>query len=264
MDVHRAADGVDAGVEISRVGEREAGPEQQLVGRGRQLGGAAVERAGLDRLVGGHQLVAAVRQLVRALEAEQAPQLSQRLAVVLDAQVDAGVPRLARGRHHEERGRLAAAHVASLALGRVERRHQPIGELALGVLERGGHRGRHRVALHHVGLAGPVGAAGIAGARDAVRPRVDRDAGARVHHADLAHGGQRIGGDQRVERVLRARPRLDPVERVRPVRRPRTTDWVATAPTPGRAQMHSEPTENQWDCTAAPSSPVAGSRATIE
>ena len=43
-----------------------------------------------------------------------------------------------------------------------------------------------------------------------------------------------------------------------------TTDCVATAPTPGHAQMQSEPTENQCDCTAAPSSPVAGSRATIE
>ena len=43
-----------------------------------------------------------------------------------------------------------------------------------------------------------------------------------------------------------------------------TTDCVATAPTPGRAHVHSEPTENQCDCTAAPSSPVSGSRATIE
>src|SRR3954447_2000233 len=43
-----------------------------------------------------------------------------------------------------------------------------------------------------------------------------------------------------------------------------TMDCVATAPTPGRAHGHRAPTENQCDCTAAPSSPVAGSRATIE
>ena len=43
-----------------------------------------------------------------------------------------------------------------------------------------------------------------------------------------------------------------------------TTDCVATAPMPGRAQMQSEPTENQCECTAAPCSPVAGSKATIE
>ena len=41
-------------------------------------------------------------------------------------------------------------------------------------------------------------------------------------------------------------------------------DWVATAPTPGSAQITSAPTENQCDCTAAPSCPVSASRATIE
>ena len=39
---------------------------------------------------------------------------------------------------------------------------------------------------------------------------------------------------------------------------------MATAPTPARAHVHREPTENQCDWTAAPSSPVSGSRATIE
>ena len=43
-----------------------------------------------------------------------------------------------------------------------------------------------------------------------------------------------------------------------------TTDCVATAPIPGRAHTHREPTENQCDWTAPPSSPVSGSRATIE
>ena len=42
------------------------------------------------------------------------------------------------------------------------------------------------------------------------------------------------------------------------------TDCVATAPTPGRAHDTTLPTENQCDCTATPSSPLAGSRATIE
>src|SRR5205085_12265270 len=41
-------------------------------------------------------------------------------------------------------------------------------------------------------------------------------------------------------------------------------DCVATAPTPASAQATFEPTENQCDCTATPSSPVCGSRATIE
>ena len=41
-------------------------------------------------------------------------------------------------------------------------------------------------------------------------------------------------------------------------------DWVATAPTPASAQAHAAPALNARDCTATPSSPVSGSRATIE
>ena len=41
-------------------------------------------------------------------------------------------------------------------------------------------------------------------------------------------------------------------------------DWVATAPTPGSSHGTSETTEKACDCTATPSSPVEGSRATIE
>src|SRR4051794_23408588 len=43
-----------------------------------------------------------------------------------------------------------------------------------------------------------------------------------------------------------------------------TSDCVQTAPTPARALLTTAPTENQCDWTAAPSSPVFGSRATIE
>ena len=43
-----------------------------------------------------------------------------------------------------------------------------------------------------------------------------------------------------------------------------TSDWVATAPTPASAQGTTGPTWKYIDCTATPSSPVSGSRATIE
>ena len=43
-----------------------------------------------------------------------------------------------------------------------------------------------------------------------------------------------------------------------------TIDWVATAPTPAPAHVTSEPTPKKWDWTATPSSPLDGSRATIE
>lgn len=42
------------------------------------------------------------------------------------------------------------------------------------------------------------------------------------------------------------------------------TDCVATAPAAGAAQETMEPTENQCEWTAEPSSPVSGWRATIE
>src|SRR4029077_5549932 len=41
-------------------------------------------------------------------------------------------------------------------------------------------------------------------------------------------------------------------------------DCVAIAPTPGRAHGTAAPVLNACDCTATPSSPVEGSRATIE
>jgi hypothetical protein len=40
--------------------------------------------------------------------------------------------------------------------------------------------------------------------------------------------------------------------------------WVAIAPIPAFAQGTTEPTAKNLDCTATPSSPVAGSKATIE
>jgi hypothetical protein len=43
-----------------------------------------------------------------------------------------------------------------------------------------------------------------------------------------------------------------------------TKDCVAMAPTPASAHGTNGPTENQCDCTATPSCPVSGSRATME
>src|SRR5262245_60144510 len=40
--------------------------------------------------------------------------------------------------------------------------------------------------------------------------------------------------------------------------------WVATTPTPASAQRTPLPTENTRDCTAPPTSPVAGSQPRIE
>ena len=58
VDGDRAADRIDPRFLVAAVGEREAGPEQQLVGLRSQLGGPAIERAGLDGLAAAHQLIA--------------------------------------------------------------------------------------------------------------------------------------------------------------------------------------------------------------
>ena len=70
---------------------------------------------------GSHQLVGLARERVRASERHQPPKLPERLGIVLDAQRDDGLPRLGVGRDDQDRRRLAAAKIAALALGRVER-----------------------------------------------------------------------------------------------------------------------------------------------
>ena len=83
--------------------------------------------------------------------------------------------------------------------------------------------------------------------------------------ADLAH--RRAAGRRRAAPSSASRARTSPPSSRSSAFGPcagSTTDCVATAPTPGRAQVQSEPTLNQCDWTAAPSSPVSGSRATIE
>ena len=62
---------------VARVDLGEPGPEQQLVGVGRELGRALVQRPGLARAVGGHQLVGLARELVGARERDQPPQLAR-------------------------------------------------------------------------------------------------------------------------------------------------------------------------------------------
>ena len=61
------------------MGDRQPGPEQQLVGAGRELGGAAVQRAGLLGALGGHQLVGRAGQLVGAPQREQPLELGERV-----------------------------------------------------------------------------------------------------------------------------------------------------------------------------------------
>ena len=104
MHLRRAADRVGAGGDVATLRDREAGPEEQLVGLRRQLGGAHVHRGRLVRAAGAHQLVGLARELVGALEHAQPPQLDDRVGMVLDAQIDPRAPRLPFGGRDEQRG----------------------------------------------------------------------------------------------------------------------------------------------------------------
>ena len=184
--------------------------------------------------------------------------------MVLDPQLDHGVPVVAGPRHDQDRRRLPPPGVASRGLCRVQRRQQPIGQRPRRALvERGQHRRPNAIGDHDVGLAGDGLALGVAGVRHARIAGVGRDAAGGVDHRHLARRAAGVLREQRLERL----GALAPPSISSSPRGPYEISalaWVATAPTPGRAQGTIGPTENQCDCTATPSSPVAGSRATIE
>ena len=78
-------------------------------------------RVAVRRLVvapGTDELVALRGERVGVGEVEQPLELGERLVVVLDPQLDGALPRLALGRHDDERGRLAPAGVAARAVAR--------------------------------------------------------------------------------------------------------------------------------------------------
>ena len=165
---------------------------------------------------------AAAGQLVGALEAEQAARARRSgRAWSSTRRSTRRLPRLALGGHDEQRRGLAAADVAALALGGLERGHQALGEVAA-----------RRARTPPTSPAGtvsraimfawqrPVRAGRVARARDAVARRCGRRRRRAASTTPTCRTArQRVGGDQLGERVLRARRRRRmPVERVRAVR----------------------------------------------
>ena len=130
-------------------------------------------------------------------------------------------------------------------------------------LERLEHGGPHALGGHDVGLTGDPVALAVAGERDAAPPGMHRQRPLGVHDGHLARGGKGVLGQQGHQRGRGIGSLGHQLQRQRPVG-DLTLACVATAPTPARAQGTIGPTENQCDCTATPSSPVRGSRATIE
>ena len=173
--------------------------------------------------------------------------------------------RTARGLrgHHHERGRLASAQVAPLALGGFERDDEPLREPAVRGREGIHHRVPDGAGGHDVRLRAHAVADVVTRVPDAALPGVSRHATPGVHHRDLAHLralGAVEESRQHLARALPARSNSRP----RGPKAGSTTACVATQPTPASAQGTSEPTARKCDWTATPSSPVEASRATME
>ena len=148
------------------------------------------------------------------------------------------------------------------------RRARPSSRVASGpalAAKAVGHRLGDARVVHHVGLHREAVADDVAGVLDA---RARRCA------PPLAPSRRRSppGGSPAPGRRHRARRRAPPPGS-RPARSraspsgPWATSavaWVATAPTPASSHGTTEPTEKKCDCTATPSCPVSGQRATIE
>src|SRR3954466_13810464 len=115
--------------EVARCGACEGRPEEELVAVGGELERLVELSRGVLRVAflgGQHQLVSPVERV-------QAAELLQWIRVVVDAQVD--LPPA----DHQQRGRLAAAHVAALRLRGVEGRQYALVERPAGRLVGGGH-----------------------------------------------------------------------------------------------------------------------------
>ena len=213
------------------------------------------------RACGGHRVVSSIHAVVGPVEAQQPAKLLERPRRVVDAKVHDPIgPRLVRGpgADDEQRSRLHPTDVAPHALRGLEGGQEALGERPLRALERPGHRlgdlaGEHEVRLHRVAVAGAVPRG-----RDAVRPRVDCDSAPCVHQGHLPDSGRGVRGKE-----LARAPFPEPFRPGAP-RAPstRTTAGRRTAsrrhPLRPRPTARRIPTENQWLCTATPSSPVGG------
>ena len=204
------------------------------------------------------------------VDADEPPQLDDRLGVVVDPELADAVDPLTLLRRGSEtldhdRRRLLTARVASRRLPGLEGGDEPLGERAAGRQERPLHLVHDRLAGEDVPLHGVARPGAVAG------PGVAPRAGVRRRRA--------VGGDDaELPRLARRRRRRAPRSiaasgpscscssrsRIRGPRPRRPAACVATAPTPALAHGTTFPTAKYFDWTAQPTSPVASSAATIE
>src|SRR5205085_2463128 len=110
--------------EVAGLGAREPGPEEELVAIRREFERLRDQSLRLVVIPAGGELFRLLGERVRPVEGVKAAELGERRWMVVDAQVGLAPT------DHEQRGRLASAHVAALGLGRVERREEALVERA--------------------------------------------------------------------------------------------------------------------------------------
>ncbi len=115
--------------------------------------------------------------------------------------------------------RLLAADIPARCLRRLERRHQPFGEVALGRLV-GLRHGRHDLVVeHHVGLDAVAVADVMGGRLDALGAGVGGDVAVSVDKGDLPHVAALVDQEQSIKRLLGRQPTLHELQTARPVGR---------------------------------------------
>jgi hypothetical protein len=168
----------------------------------------------------------------------------------------------AAGRHEDRRG-LPAAGVAPVGLGRVQAaaRRRCSGPAARSkAWAIAGHTSGEAIMFACAEKCSPAWWPGVG---DAALARVRRHPALRVDHRHLPVAGLLVRGHGAVERLLRRGALLQQVQDARPVGR--VDDGLrGHRPTPARTHGTTGPTANQWDWTATPTAPVAGSKPTME
>ncbi len=120
-------------------------------------------------------------------------------------------------RHDEQRRRLLAPDVSPGGLRGLERREEPVSEIAFRTLERVLHRRPDRFVGHEVGLHREPVAREMSRRRDAARPRVRRDAAAGIDHRDLPNVPSGVILQKRRQRLRSGEPVTHEGEPARPV-----------------------------------------------
>ena len=197
----RLADALKPLLHLPALHQPEAGPKRQLVVAGRELGRASVSLRRGDVVALARQVVTLRRNGVCVAQVQQPLELDERLGVVLDAQLDDSLPRLALPWHDKQRRGLTPANVATGILAGEKRRQKPSAQRASRGLKRLGHSRPDARRGHQVRLGAEALALDVAGMRDAPLAAVHGHGARPVDHGNLAKSRPLVAGQLGGERL---------------------------------------------------------------